>query len=342
MPAASYNFEIEQGSYFEINFQYNDSNGNPIDLSGSCVLLRWQQDDDIQKHFKSDGTASLDNESGYSLSGNNLGQIAFKIASKKTKDYSFGTAVYDLDIITNTGTESVNTRILTGTVGLVTRNFTVETNCAAISDNPEVSQTPTATATDSPTVTATPTVTSTAEFEDFCLPADCANVDVFSTVYSGDSLVIQDNAANSGTIVISNTGLIENFELAVNGLRHNSPQDLLMVLTPPSGSGILLSAHSKIPSYVSGESVSFMFSNRANAGAYLHNISNGQLCNIYDKTDMIRYNNNSLLYSFDHLLNSSASGTWTLNIDDTDVGISGSIDSWKIIVTYPSSEETEE
>ncbi len=43
MPAVNYNFSIEQGSDFEVNFQYNDSNGRPVNLGDtntSCVVMQ--------------------------------------------------------------------------------------------------------------------------------------------------------------------------------------------------------------------------------------------------------------------------------------------------------------
>jgi subtilisin-like proprotein convertase family protein len=155
--------------------------------------------------------------------------------------------------------------------------------------------------------------------------------------------IINDNQNNSGSITINNSQTIENIELAINGLRHNSPQDLTFILSPPSGSGILLSSHNKINNYSSNNGFSFMFSNRAPSGAYLHNISNGGMCNIFNKTNIVEFNNQNLLHNFNHLLNSNITGIWTLYANDNDVGVSGTIDSWKLILTYPSTqEETEE
>ena len=76
MAAATYNFDIEQGSDFIINFQYNDENNIPINLSGKCVVLRWTQNDGGGKVFSTSVPASLENEdSGYSLVANSQGTI---------------------------------------------------------------------------------------------------------------------------------------------------------------------------------------------------------------------------------------------------------------------------
>ena len=130
--------------------------------------------------------------------------------------------------------------------------------------------------------------------------------------------------------------MIENIELAINKLAHSSPQDIAFLLAPPSGSKILLSANHKIVN--NNNNFSFMFSNKATATSYLHNISNGGLCNIYDKTSSYKYNNENLLYSFDHLFDTSTTGVWTLYAKDTDPLSSGSLDSWKLIVTYKPAE----
>lgn len=344
MPAASYNFQIEQGSEFNIVFQYLDTNNNPVNLSDKCVVLRWLTNNNNIFTFSSATTASLDNISGYSLTGDNTGTINFQISAQKTKDYVFTTATYDLDIVETVGTLTKNTRILTGTIGIIPRNFSLIENCTLINADPIIPL-----AADEPEVTATVTVTPTDVvvtptpddgFVDLCLPEDCVSLDILSRVYSGSGITINDYQNNSGTIEISNTGIIENVELAINGLRHSSPQDLTFILAPPSGSGILISANSKIPNYSSG--FSFMFSNRAAAGAYLHNASNGGVCNILDKTNSYYFDNTKLTYSFDHLFNSSITGIWTLYANDNDVGVSGSIDSWKIILTYQSDLEVEE
>lgn len=345
MPAASYNFQIEQGSEFSIVFQYLDANNNPVNLTDKCVVLRWITNNNNIFTFSSATTASLDNVSGYSLTGDNDGIITLQISSTKTQTYTFDTAVYDLDIVESVGNISKNTRIVTGTIGIVRRNFSLIENCSLINSDPSIpissdepTVTVTVTVTETPTgteLTPTPTVGPT----DLCLPEDCLSLDIFSRVYSGSGIAINDYQNNSGSITISNTGIIENVELAINGLRHNSPQDLTFVLSPPSGSGILISANSKIVNYSSG--FSFMFSNRAASGAYLHNTSNGGLCNILDKTDIYYFDNTKLISSFDHLFNSTVTGIWTLYANDTDIGISGSIDSWKIILTYESTLEIE-
>jgi subtilisin-like proprotein convertase family protein len=331
MAAVNYNFTIEQGSNFEVSYQYNDTNGNGIDLTDKCVLLRWIQNDNNGQNFSSQSNSSLDPQNGgYTLNGNNLGRITLNISSERTKNYTFNTAVYDLDIIENINNIPKNTRIATGTIVLFKRNFEVVTDCAALLSDPDVvASTPTPT---SPGVTPTPTPIADI---DLCLPEDCLELDIYSVVYTGSSLSIPDNSIVSGYISTTDTRNITNIELAINGLRHSSPQDLSMLLAPPSGDKILLSSNNKITNYSNG--FSYMFSNKAIAGSYINNTDNGGLCNILDKTDIVNYNNENLYSSFNHLFNTSTTGNWNLIVKDSDIGVSGSIDSWKLIITYEPS-----
>jgi subtilisin-like proprotein convertase family protein len=331
MAAAIYNFNIEQGSDFILSFQYNDENNIPVNLNGKCVVLRWTQNDGGGKIFSTSVPASLENEdSGYLLTANSQGTITFQISAQKTKLYSFSSATYDLDIIETEGTLKKNTRLSTGNVGVIQRNFDVITDCSTLNLNPDIPpSTPIVTATTG--ITPTPTATSLAN-EDLCMPEDCLDLDIYSVVYSGSGLNIVDNSNNSGTINVSDNRLIENIEIAINGLSHPSPQDLTFLLAPPSGDTVLLSSNTKITNYQSN--FSFMFSNKAIGDRYLNTVSHGGLCNIYDKTNTTKFNNSTLVSSFSNLFNYSNVGNWTLYANDNDIGASGSISSWKLIITY--------
>jgi subtilisin-like proprotein convertase family protein len=340
MAAAVYNFFIEQGSDFSITFQYLNENGIGVDLTNACIKLRYitnNNDGGIFTNGLVDGNKpTLYNEYGYSLSGDSFGLISLKLSSSLTAKYSFTTSTYDLDVQFELsdgagGTRVSNERISTGTIGIVKKNFIAISSCDISSSDPLVSPTPTP----SPTgPTPTPTPTPTIGQLDLCFP-ECGLLDIMSIVYHGSGINILDNSnATISTISgVSDTRLIENVEIAINGLTHNYPQDLTFILAPPSGDKILLSANNKISNYTSN--FSFMFSNKASADIYLNNVMNGGYCNILDKTPHVKYNNGeSLLASFDHLFGSSSSGDWSLYALDTDIMGSGSIASWKLIVTY--------
>ena len=334
MPAAIYNFEIEKGSDFSISFQYNDAAGVPIDLSGKCVQFKMLMSNGNQYIFSSAAPATYISD-GWSLSADNLGKISLKIRSTITVDLTGTSCVYDLDVSDTTG----NIRLAAGSISFVSRNIDpLGLGSCSVATNPAVTATQTLTTSTPTGVAATPTPTPAPnEFEDLCLPYDCVELDVYSVVYAGSGLNITDLSTSSGSITSTDTRMIENIELAINKLSHSSPQDIAFLLAPPSGNKILLSANHKIVN--NNNNFSFMFSNKATATSYLHNISNGGLCNIYDKTSSYKYNNENLLYSFDHLFDTSTTGVWTLYAKDTDPLSSGSLDSWKLIVTYKPVEE---
>ena len=340
MAAVLYNFFIEQSSDFSINFQYLDANGVGVDLSSACIKLRYltnlNQGGIFTNGLVDSIKPTLYNSYGYSLTGDAFGLVQLKLSSNLTSTYNFETAVYDLDvqIDIDDGAGNIrtsNTRLSTGTITIVKKNFLGITDCNVISTDPIVPPTPT------PTPTGiTPTPTPTPENPDLCFP-ECSVLDIMSIVYSGSGINIPDATASASGLASSSISNvydsrnIENIELAINGLNHSSPQDLIWVVSPPSGDPILLSMNNKISNYTSN--FNFMFSNKAISGVYLNNVSNNGYCNIIDKTDILKYTS-TLNSGFDHLFGASLSGNWTLHGYDTDIGASGSIASWKLIITY--------
>lgn len=354
MPAAIYNFPIEQGSDFSINFIYRDENNNPVNLTGKCVVFQFALQYDVDGgqlynyRFSSAANSNYDTNN-WSLSADNNGNISIRISAELTKDFPAldinGNPIvglYDLDIISQVNNLR-NIRLSTGTITVVPRNFSSDYAGCPTDLNPLVITTPTPTSTITPTGEITPTPTTTNNL-DLCSPFDCLDIDLYSKVYTGSSLIIGDYSPISGAVVSTVSGYItttdtrniENVEVAINKLSHNHPYDLQIFLAPPSGDKILLSANHKIPNF--NNNFSFTFSNRADAGKYLYNASNGNSINICNKTDIVNYNNENLLYSFDHLFNNSVTGVWNLIVRDTDPVGTGMIDSWKLIVTHTASE----
>jgi subtilisin-like proprotein convertase family protein len=304
VPAVIFNTTIEQGSSYEVIFNYADINGLPIDVSNYCILIQWLTDANDLYIFSNryDGT-------DYNLRANSDGTIVLRIPSKTTQQYSFINAVYDLDIQepneTYPGSGLATYRLATGTIFIAKRNTsTIQSNCADTSAG--------------------------FNLQENC-DIECGKLDTYSIVYEGSGFVILDNAESSSSVISTDTRLIENIEIAINGLRHNSPQDLVFILEPPAGNSILLSANSKISKYRPG--FSCMFSNRSPSSNTINNIASGSLCSIVDKTNSFR-DDNSLSSSFSHLFSQSLPGNWSLRIKDTDIGVSGSLDSWKLIITY--------
>jgi len=321
MPAVNYNFIIEQGSDFEINFQYNDENNNPVDLSsnqGACVVLQMIPNSGVSATTSFSTTIQAPN---YSFIASDKGLITLKLDNSLTKLYSFDNAVYDLDVIQ--GTKVI--RLVSGSVTIVKRQ-TPFPSCQVQQQGGGTGGDNTGGGTPTPTVTPLPDV------EDLCLKTDCLDLDIYSKVYEGSSLQIPDLSTITGSVTATDTRQIENVELVINNLNHSSPQDLQLLLAPPSGNKILLAGNHKISN--NSNNFSFMFSNKALPTSYLHNVSNGNLCNIYDKTSSIKYSNETLAYGFDHLFGHSLTGVWNLIVKDTDPTISGSIAGWKLVLTY--------
>lgn len=307
MPAAFINLDIEQGSLYERTFVYQDSSGNPIDLSVYCVLLQWRTNAGSIATFSNKYSGE-----DYNMRANSDGTIVLLIPSKTTNTYNFDNAVYDLDIQEPTeqypGSGLKTYRLATGIVTILKRNIdSALTDCA--------------------------NAASVFSLSDSC-DLQCEKLDVYSIVYPGSGLNISDNSSVSGIVSTSDNRNIENIEIAINGLRHGNPQDLSFVLSPPSGSKILLSSNSKINKYFPG--FSFMFSNRAESAVYLSNVNSGGLCNILDKTATFKLNNENLISHFNNIIGSPASGNWGFIINDNDPGSSGTIDSWRLILTYES------
>lgn len=407
MAAAIYNFDIEQGSDFEITFVYNDENGLPVDLSNKCVVLQMEPSDGSACYrFSSSANATI-NSDGWHLNTNNNGEVLFKILSSLTNQYDFDTAIYDLDLlIFNENSINSSIRLATGSISVIKRNALYLTQCpvnrsprgscdtvsgltsprqtdysnylfnsatfistifnnATFSNssfnncsfsgvifdgssfagadlrNSDLSQALlplTEIISDQPDNTEEGSNDNSAIVGDLCIDECLINLDLYSVVYNGSGLTINDNSTVSGSIQVEDNRNIDNIELAIDGLSHQYPQDISMILIPPSGSHILLSGNQKIRNFT-GAKFSYILSNKANPGIYLHNTANGGYCNIYDKTQYATWHNEPLVSSFNHLYNTSASGLWTLLIIDNDPGFSGSIDSWKLIITYTPEEE---
>lgn len=152
--------------------------------------------------------------------------------------------------------------------------------------------------------------------------------------YYNKGIFISDNASVTGTITVPDTGVVSNIEVNIHRLKHENPQDLVMILTPPTGDKILLSAYNKINNYNATSGISYTFSNRAIPGVYLNNKSSiDPYVNILDKRSIYK-TSETLVASLTGLNGIIPSGDWSLSVYDNDIGSSGTINSWDLIVTY--------
>lgn len=306
MAATIYDFTIEQGSDFKIVFQHVDEAGNNIDLTNWCVILQWKTNTDDVYLF-----SNRSNSNDYSLTTDSSGKITLQIPARITVAYEFDSAVYDLDLqetteqYFNSGLKTY--RLVTGGISILKRNVPINLQPCFSNTN------------DSTSLINSCNII-------------CSQNDIYSIPYNGGPISIIDNAISSGIINTSDSRPLENVEIILDGLTHSHVQDLSFILAPPSGNKILLSANSKItnyrPEFICG------FSNKAEPNKYIHNIPHGGLCNILNKTNIVKYNNDTLIASLDHLFGYSITGDWTLIIRDSDIGSSGQLNNWKLILTY--------
>jgi subtilisin-like proprotein convertase family protein len=306
MPAANHNFTIEQGSAFEIVFEFINNENNPINLTNWCALLQWIDNANNIQTFNT----NYDGDN-YKMFLDSLGKITLQIPAKITKNYNFNSAVYDLDLqepneqYPNSGLKTY--RLSTGTVTLLKRNTpALTTDCASINS----------------------------EFDLDTCSVGCENLDPYAVVYEGSSVVVSDNTITTSSISVTNSRTIENIDVVINGLRHSSPQDLIFILESPNSSlnSVLLSMNSKISNYKPG--FSFVFSDRAPVNVYLNSVLNNKSCRITNKSTTLSLTNFNTSASFSHLIGQALSGLWKLHVIDSDAGVAGSIDSWKLIITY--------
>jgi len=307
MPAVQYDFPIESGSATEITFRYLNTDSTLIDISNYAVFLRWRTNTG-QVYTFSNCEKTLD----YSLTTNN-GYVVFKLPAKTTQNYSFTSAVYDLELQQPneqySGSGYTLERIVYGTITIIQKNVPVQV----------------------PLELCKPQIP-----EDSCIDmcCDARILDPFSYSYSGERIDILDNSSGISTINVYDSGVVENIEVSLNNLNHSSPQDLRIVLQPPNGNKILLAGHNKIQN--NKPDFNFTFSNKASQNTYLYNVANFGYTNILNKTSIVKLNDETLESSLDELIGIIPVGNWSLIIFDDDVPVSGYLESWNLILTMPT------
>lgn len=303
MPAAQYDFSIENATSVDIVFNYLDEAENSVDLSQYAVIFRMiSNNGDIYVYNNYTRTKE------YSLTTHSNGQIKLNIPAKTTETFTFDSAKYDLEIqepneqFPGSGFRLI--RLLFGNISIIKKNVPV-------------------------TIPEFPSMVNVNECQDMC--CDTRIQDPDTTEYIGGQLSIDDlTPSGISTISINSISPIQNIEVSVNNLNHLYPQDLRIFLSPPSGNKILLSGHDKIKN--NHPDFNFTFSNKASVNTFLSNVQNYGYCNIRDKTNIIKLNNEVIESSFDNLIGISPSGSWSLIVFDDDPGGGGTIGSWNIYI----------
>jgi len=114
MPAARYDFKIEQGATFQRTITWKDSNGNPIDLTGYKIRLQ-------ARINPNDKDPIIDLSTSPEVGGIEIltpagnGQFRITMDASDTASLDFAEALYDLEAEDPDGNV---TRLLEGTIEL--------------------------------------------------------------------------------------------------------------------------------------------------------------------------------------------------------------------------------
>lgn len=120
MAAGRYSFVIEQGSTLNLELQYKDSSGNPINLTNYNGRMQIRPSVASSTVYISLSSSLQPDGTGLNFSGSNnstpptSGSIGIYISAASSSALSFDTAVYDLEIYSG----SYVSRILEGQVKL--------------------------------------------------------------------------------------------------------------------------------------------------------------------------------------------------------------------------------
>ena len=127
MAAGNYSFTIEQGATTDFEIVYKDSNGDPIDLTGYNARMQLKDSIGGSSTFLTLSSSLSPDGTGLNLSGSGgnaaskpltSGSIGIFISHATSSNLTFGTAVYDLEIVSGSGNTAVVTRLLQGKVNL--------------------------------------------------------------------------------------------------------------------------------------------------------------------------------------------------------------------------------
>ena len=104
MAAGKYSFVVEQGSTFELELQYKDSNNNPINLSDYQGRMQFRPSVDSTTIVASFSSTLSPDGTGINFSGSNgttpptSGSIGIYISATSSSAFTFSEVVYDLEI----------------------------------------------------------------------------------------------------------------------------------------------------------------------------------------------------------------------------------------------------
>lgn len=93
MTAGIYNFSVDQGSVFTLNLDYQDPDGNPIDLSGQTARMQFRR-----QYNSTIADLTLTTGGGGIVITGATGNILITITDEQTSTLNEGFYVYDLEL----------------------------------------------------------------------------------------------------------------------------------------------------------------------------------------------------------------------------------------------------
>ena len=126
MSAGKYSFTIEQGSTVDFRIEYKDSDSNAIDLTNYQARMQIRSTKEstslicnLSSSLDADGTGlNMTPVSASVVLPKSSGSIGIYISAASSSLFSFSEAVYDLEIVSGSGSGQAVTRILEGKIKL--------------------------------------------------------------------------------------------------------------------------------------------------------------------------------------------------------------------------------
>lgn len=122
MAAAKYDFDVEQGSSYNLTFIYKNNAGTVINITDWCARMIMTTSDNQTITYTS-GNSNSDYQ--MSIDGVN-GKITLMLPASTTNNFTFKTAKYDFELESNdifyTNGGQYTTRVLFGLITIIKRN----------------------------------------------------------------------------------------------------------------------------------------------------------------------------------------------------------------------------